>query len=134
MGHIVRDDLQHIPVLYDLAVVIEAKDIYAGPIVLSGNLLMAVEDNVVTIGKCPLEVDLLPWVFGVEFLEMLDERVLSAPHRGIVLDIDVAGVFLHRFTRLTVIKHQAIHRLRVLYCSVPGLGPFSLSPSSAFLS
>src|ERR1044071_2293534 len=51
--------LQNVPVLDDLAVVIETKDIDAGPIAVSWPLLIAVQDDELTIGQHPAKPDAL---------------------------------------------------------------------------
>src|SRR3954451_11277371 len=51
VGGVVGDDLQDIPVLDDLAVGVEAEDVDAGVVVVAGPGLMAVQDDMVTLGN-----------------------------------------------------------------------------------
>ena len=61
---LVRDNLEHIPVLHDLSVGIQAEDVYAGPIpvLVGGPFLMTVQHHVVPFGNHPLERYVLAWV------------------------------------------------------------------------
>ena len=69
------------------------------------------------IGFCDrsLEVDLFPWVFRGYSLEVLDERLLPISDLEIVLDGNIAGLFLDCFAGLALIEHQVVKRLRVLF-------------------
>src|SRR5207253_4585204 len=59
VGRFSGDRLQHVPVLDDLPVVIEAEDVDARPIAISRPLLVAVQDDVVALGDHSLELHLL---------------------------------------------------------------------------
>ena len=66
MGRLAGHDLQHVPVLNDLAVGIEAKDIDAGIVVAVGPDLMAVQDKALLLDK---KMRLLVQTLGRENLE-----------------------------------------------------------------
>ena len=51
IGRRFGDALQNVPVFDDLAVIIETEDIDAGPVAVSWPLLIAVEDDELTIGQ-----------------------------------------------------------------------------------
>jgi hypothetical protein len=57
----------------------------------------------------------LSGVFSTHSFEVFDERVLAITDVGIVLDIVVSDVFLDGFARLTLIKHQVIEGLGIIF-------------------
>src|SRR6185436_13885824 len=57
-GHI-RNDLQHVPMLDDLSVVVQPKNIDARPDVVAWPILPAVQNNVIAFGDHALELDAL---------------------------------------------------------------------------
>ena len=111
----VWDDLKNVPMFHHFPVFIETKNVYPCIVVAPRPLLMAMEYNEIIFRYCSFEVNLLFGVFRVHSLEVLDERLLTIPHLGIVLDIHITDVFLDGFTRLTLIKHQVVECPRVLF-------------------
>jgi len=69
--------LQHIPVLDDLSVRIEPKDVDAGPVTLTRPPLKAVHDNELSLCESPLEFDTLSWILACHPFEVLDECFLA---------------------------------------------------------
>jgi hypothetical protein len=59
-----RYHLQDIPVLDNFPIAVESKDIDSRVVLLTWPLLVAVQDDVVTISECPFEVDSLARVLG----------------------------------------------------------------------
>jgi hypothetical protein len=72
-----RNDLQHVPVLDDLALVVEPEDVYPRPVRLPGPRLEAVEDHVRPLGDRSLHVDALVGELRRHALEERDERHLA---------------------------------------------------------
>lgn len=122
--HLVWDDLKNIPMFHNFAIVIEAKNVYPGLVVAPWPLLMAVEYNEIAFRNCSLEVDLFAWVFRVHTLEILDERLFTVSHFGVVLDVHIADVFFNGFTRLTLIEHQIIECPRVPFVFLQTIAHF----------
>jgi hypothetical protein len=60
IGRFLRNPLQHIPVLNDLSVRIEPKNVDASPIVIFRPLLVAVQDNELSFSENPLNSTCLP--------------------------------------------------------------------------
>src|SRR5262245_15552155 len=81
------DALKHVPVFDDLAVVIKTENIDAGPITVSWPLLIAVQDNELTIGQHPAKLDGLPRVLARHAFEVRNECVLAVGDHRIVLSI-----------------------------------------------
>jgi hypothetical protein len=100
-------------VLYNLAVVVEAKDVDPRIFMIAWPHLVTVEHDEIAFCDSSLEVNRFPWVFRVHPLEVLDERFLSISNFGIVLDVDVTGIFLDGFAGLALIEHQVVERLRI---------------------
>ena len=53
----------------------------------SGPLLVAVQDDVVSLRDDPLELDLLARILVRHALEVVDERLLAVGDRRVVLDV-----------------------------------------------
>ena len=80
-----RNDLKYIPVLHDLSVVVESKDVDTSVILIAWPLLIAVEHNIVSLSDGSLEVHSLARVFRVHSLKVLDEGFLAVTDLGIVV-------------------------------------------------
>jgi rfaE bifunctional protein nucleotidyltransferase chain/domain len=81
-----------------------------GRIVEHWDVLQRVEDDVVAVGEDALEFDALARVRPRHADEVVDEALLSIRHDGVVLDIHVADILLHRFGRPALIEHQIVKR------------------------
>src|SRR5438874_5083423 len=66
-----RNPLQHVPVLDDLAGLIESKDVDAGPVPIVGPVLVAGEDHEITVREHASEFDPLTGVLARHPLEVL---------------------------------------------------------------
>jgi hypothetical protein len=117
-----RDGLQHVPVLDDLARVVEAKDVDACPVAVAGPLLVAMEDDVAPLGDGPLELHLLAGVPAGHLAEVGDEGLLAVGDRGVVLDVQVAHVHLDGLGGLALVEHEVVERHRVPLVLVRTLG------------
>src|SRR4051812_36400647 len=82
-----RDTLELVPVLDDLSVLIEPKDVDARPIPIAWPLLPAMQDDVLALGDGADEVDLLPRVLLRHTGEVRDEGILSVRDARIVLRV-----------------------------------------------
>jgi len=78
-----RDDLKDVPVFDDFAGFVEAKDVYAGVVVVARPLLIAVQDDEVAFCDDTLEVHLFPGVVGGHALEVGNECFLASPTSGL---------------------------------------------------
>src|SRR5439155_20013932 len=73
VGRVLRDALENIPVFNDFAVVIESKNIDAGPIGVPRPLLITMQDHVVAFGKDPFEMHALAWILLSHSGEVVNE-------------------------------------------------------------
>src|SRR3954471_24705172 len=80
-----RHALQHVPVLDDLAVRVEAEDVYTRPRAIAGTVLEAVQPHVVSFGDHPLELDALSRILGRHPSEVVNESLLPVANPRIVL-------------------------------------------------
>jgi len=102
--------LEHVPVLYHLAVGIQAEDVDAGPVRLTGPDLVAVQHHVVALSDHPHELYLLARVRARHLLKVLDEPVLAVGHVRVVLGVRSPNVPLHGFAGLALVEHQVVER------------------------
>jgi hypothetical protein len=60
-------------VLDDVAVLVYAEDVDAGVLMVAGPDMVTVQNDIVVLGECPLELDELAWVLGCHALDVVDE-------------------------------------------------------------
>jgi hypothetical protein len=63
VGRSLRNYLSHVPMLHDLAVLVQTKYVHSRPIVIAGPLLVTVQDDVIAFGDHPFEVHTLSGKF-----------------------------------------------------------------------
>lgn len=97
--------------LYHLAVGIQAEDVDASPVRLTGPDLMAVQHHVVALSDHPHEPYLLAGVLARHPLKVRDEPVRAVGHVRTVLGVHSPDVPLHGLPRLALVEHQVIERL-----------------------
>jgi hypothetical protein len=92
MGRVLRNDLQHIPVLDDLSFVIETKDIDTRPdlVLVRRPKLTTVKDDEVAFGNGTYDLNGLSGVLAGHAFEVLDERLYAVRNLRIVLRVRVA--------------------------------------------
>jgi len=108
-----RDDLKHIPMLDNLAILIESKYVDSCVVFVSRPLLVTMENNVIIFRYRSFEVGRLARIFRAHPFKILDKRFLAVRDMRVVLDVLITRVPLDGLTRLTLIEHQVIERLRV---------------------
>src|SRR4051812_36208026 len=86
------DALEHVPVLDDLPVLVEAEDVDPTPVPIARPLLTAMQDDVFALRDGADEVDLLPRVLLRHPGEVGDEGILSVRDARIVLRVPRADV------------------------------------------
>src|SRR5262249_45729916 len=106
----VRDALEHVPVLDDLAIIVEPEDIDAGPVAIARPLLVTVQHDELALGDRALELDALARVLTRHALEVIDEGLLTVRDAGIVLGIRRARKADYRFGRIALVEHQIVER------------------------
>ena len=87
-----RNPLQHIPVLDDPPVIVQADVVDARPVAIIRPVLIAVQDYEIPLGRHAAELHTLAGILAGHALEVLDERVLPVRDDRIVLGIGRAGV------------------------------------------
>src|SRR5260221_14130955 len=92
-----RNDLEHVPMLDDLARLGQAEDVDPGIILVPRPMLEAVKDHVIALGQDAPELDALAGIFARHAFEIVDEGLLAVAHAGVVLDVVVAGIGGHGF-------------------------------------
>ena len=92
--------MQHIPVLHDLAVRVQPKNVNAGPVAIVRPMLMTVEDHEIAVGENPSKLDMLSRVVARHALEILDECVLAVRDGWVVLRVRVSDVPTNGFGRV----------------------------------
>ena len=109
--------------LDDLAVLIEAENIDARPVLITvrGPFLVAMENDTVSFRDGTLEVHAFAWVFRSHALEVFDEGLFSVRDVRIVLNVSVTDIALNCFGWLTLIKHEVIERHGVLPVSLESI-------------
>src|SRR5688500_16854765 len=75
--------LKDVPVLDDLAVLIESENIDPRPVAVAWPVLEAVKDNVVALGNHPAELHPLAGVLSCHALEIRDERGFAVSHHRV---------------------------------------------------
>lgn len=118
--------LQHVPVLHNLAILIEPEDVDACPVCVSGPLLKAVQDDAAALGNYALEVNALAWILLSRPREVCDEPLFAIGDVRIVLDVHVARVLFDSLGGLALIEHQVIGGILQWLALVTGEQPRSL--------
>jgi len=107
--------LDAIPVLYDLAVVIEPEDIDARPIAFPRPFRMHVHNHVIALSDHTHEMCTLPGIDFFHPFKMLNDRLRSICYALIVLNVHISGVLLERFGGLTLVEHEIIKRQDIFF-------------------
>lgn len=102
--------------LDDLAVLVEAEDVDACPVLVlvSGPHLVTMENDAVALCDRAFEVHAFARLRLGHALEIVDKGLLPICDVRVVLGVGVPHIALHRFRWLALIKHQIIERHRVL--------------------
>lgn len=87
IGRTGGQDLQHVPVLDELATAVEPEDVDPGIIVAARPVLEAVQDDEIALGDHPLDVHALAGIRSCHSLEIGDEALRTGRHVRVVLDI-----------------------------------------------
>lgn len=104
----IRNDLQHIPVFNNFAVLIKSKDVDACIILVPRPLLVTMQHNVVLLGYSAPERDLFIWKLGSHALRIVDKSLLSISHVRVMLGIRSTDLFLDGLPRTALVEHQVI--------------------------
>ncbi len=99
----------------DLAGAVQTEDVNPGIVGGARPLLEAVQHHEVPLGHSPLELDVLVGVVARHLFEIGNEPFASILNVGIVLGVGVAGVALDRFAWSTLVEHQVVEGLDVLF-------------------
>ena len=86
-----RNNLQDIPMLDDLALFIESKNVYAGVVMIAGPRLVAVQNDQIVFSYRALEFHLLARIFCCHTLKIFDEGLLAISYLRIVLHVAVTN-------------------------------------------
>ena len=101
--------------LDDLPVLVKAEYVDPGVILVAGPLLKTVQNNIVTLGERPFEMNALTRVLLRHSLEVGDEGFLPIADMWIVLDVHIADVPIDGLTGFAIVKHQGIEVLGILF-------------------
>jgi hypothetical protein len=108
IGRRLWHDLEDVPVFDDSAAVVEAEDVDPGPIMIAGPVLQAMQHDVIALGDDSFELNTLSGIVLPHPREVFDESVLAVRDGGVVLDVDVASLFLDGFVWAALVKHQVV--------------------------
>jgi hypothetical protein len=123
---VIGRDLQHVPVLHDLALIIEAEDVDSGPQMITGPILATMKDHVIAFGDHPFEFHSLAGVIASGFLEICDEPFFAISDTRIVLDVLLSRIPLDRLPRATLIEHKVVESHHVLLVALQVVHSHSL--------
>src|SRR5438876_4404986 len=100
----------------NLARAIESKNIHASPvpILVSGPILVAVQDDVVALSKDPFEIHALARVLAGHLLEVRNECDLTVSYTRVMLHILSARVPTNRIAWHALVEHEVVERGRSL--------------------
>jgi hypothetical protein len=101
--------------LDDSPVVIESEYVYSGIFMITGPLLVTMQDDKIALGDGAPEVHLLARVFGRHPLKVRDERVRPVGDLRVVLDIRGTYESFDGLARLAFIEHQVVKSHRGLF-------------------
>jgi hypothetical protein len=108
IGRGIRHALDGVPMLDDLALLIQAEDVDSDPIIVAGPFLAGVQHHVVAFGDGALEEHLLAGVILAQAGEVIDKALLAIPYGGIMLNIGSPGVQGNGFGWLVLVEHQVV--------------------------
>jgi hypothetical protein len=124
-----RNFLQHIPMLHDLAVLVQAENINPRPVRASRPSLITMQLRVVAFCNHGLEFDALPRIIPRHHSELIDERLLSIRSHRIVLQADASRILLDCLGWLVLVEHQIVEsRYRAFFCSSCSLSLTPMTP------
>lgn len=75
--------------LYDLAAIVQGKDVHASPIGISRPALVAVQDHLIFLSDHAHEVDMLAGIIAGHAFEVFDESFFPIRDHRVVLDVFV---------------------------------------------
>ena len=107
---LIRQDLQHIPVLDDFSIIIQPKDIDTGIFQSLGPNLVAMQNDVLTVYKRTFHLNALAGILLGHLLEISDECILAVPYMRIVLDVLRASICGDRVSGAAIVEHHLIER------------------------
>src|SRR5512145_596913 len=113
VSRVLRDYLQHVPMLDDLPVFVEAEDVDPCIVLAAWPSLMAVQDDVLALSDGADELHVLAGILSRHALEVVDERLLAIADVRVVLDVRVARVHLEGLRGLALVEHEVVERLDV---------------------
>jgi hypothetical protein len=87
VGGCLGDDLQDVPVLNELAVLVEPEDVDPGVVMVTRPDLVAVQHDVVALGQGALDLDALAGVLRGHSLEVVNEGLLAVANMRVVLSV-----------------------------------------------
>jgi hypothetical protein len=127
-----REDLQHIPMLDDLAVLVEPEDINTSVRGVTRPSLMTMEHDEVILCNRPLKLGPLAGIFSSHAIEVVDERLLPISHMRVVLHVDVTGIPFNGLSRAIPVEHQVVegHGIVLVLFESIGHGAIISSTSS----
>lgn len=102
------DDLQHIPMLNDLPLIVEPENIDSRVIVVSGPVLGAMKNDILVLCHDPLYLDSFARPFASHALEIVNEALLSGFHMRIVLDVLVPSEARDGLGGPACVEHQFV--------------------------
>jgi hypothetical protein len=124
-------------VLDDLALRVNAEDIDACVLMIARPDLVTVQDHIVALAECALELDALARVLGCHAFEVIDEGLLAITDMRVVLDVGRAGVRGDGLSRMRLVKRpfqrcdsRVLTRQLDIETSEPSASNSSRSPSS----
>jgi mRNA-degrading endonuclease toxin of MazEF toxin-antitoxin module len=94
-------------VLDDLALRVNAEDIDACVLMIARPDLVTVQDHIVALAECALELDALARVLGCHAFEVIDEGLLAITDMRVVLDVGRAGVPGDGLSRTRLVKRPS---------------------------
>jgi hypothetical protein len=103
-----RHSLHDIPMLDDLAIIIEPENVDGGEILHTGPFLQAVQDYVVAFGKGAFYGDTLAGVLPRHALKEVDKAQFAGLDVGIVLNEFVADILFDGVAYLVLIENQIV--------------------------
>jgi hypothetical protein len=113
--------------LHDFAILIKSKDVDPCIVFVSRPLLVTMEDHLIFFRYRSFEVRPFARILRAHSLEILDERFLAVRDMRVVLYVLITRVLLDGLTRLTLIEHQIIERLRVALVLLQIVAQFDFS-------
>jgi hypothetical protein len=78
------------------------------PVAVSRPPLITVQHHIIVFGDHAPELDVFAWMLLGHPQKVVDKSLLPVRHRGIVLDVDFAGVLCHRLGGLRLVEHRIV--------------------------